>query len=78
MNLNPLNHLDLFGTMALLFIGFGWAKPVPVDLRNLKNPRRDMFLVAMAGPASNFLLAFLGSLIFNLNFCLEFHFLLNW
>lgn len=68
MNLNPLNHLDLFGTMALLFIGFGWAKPVPVDLRNLKNPRRDMFLVAMAGPASNFLLAFLGSLIFNLNF----------
>ena len=40
MNLNPFNHLDPFGTFALYFLGFGWAKPVPVVMQNLKNPRR--------------------------------------
>ena len=57
MNLNPFNHLDLFGTLAIYFIGIGWAKPVPVNMSNLSNPRRDMMLVAIAGPVSNIFLA---------------------
>jgi Zn-dependent protease len=62
MNLNPLSHLDPIGTLALYFLGFGWAKPVPVNMRNLSNPRKDMMLIAIAGPASNILLATIGSL----------------
>jgi Zn-dependent protease len=57
LTLNPLAHLDPIGTLAIVLIHFGWAKPVPVDYRNLKRPRRDMMLVAAAGPASNLLLA---------------------
>ena len=57
-------HLDLFGSLMILFVGFGWAKPVPVDSRYLANPRTDMMKIAFAGPASNLLLAFIaGSLI---------------
>jgi Zn-dependent protease len=56
LTLNPLAHLDPIGTLAILFIQFGWAKPVPVDTRYLKNPRRDMMLIAMAGPISNLIL----------------------
>lgn len=59
LTLNPLSHLDLFGTLALFFIGFGWGKPVPVQTAHLANPRRDMAIIAFAGPFSNFLLAFL-------------------
>ena len=68
MNLNPFNHLDPFGTFALYFLGFGWAKPVPVVMQNLKNPRSDMMMIAMAGPASNMFLACLASIIYRLNF----------
>jgi Zn-dependent protease len=57
LTLNPLAHLDPIGTLAIVIIGFGWAKPVPVDYRYLKNPRRDMIIIAAAGPASNLLLA---------------------
>ena len=57
LTLNPLAHLDPIGTLAIILIGFGWARPVPVDSRYLKNPRRDMVLIAAAGPASNLLLA---------------------
>lgn len=57
LTLNPLAHLDPIGTLAIVLIHFGWAKPVPVDYRYLKRPRRDMMLVAAAGPASNLLLA---------------------
>lgn len=57
MTLNPLAHLDLFGTLCLLLIGFGWAKPVPVDPRNLRAPRRDMMWIAAAGPLSNLIQA---------------------
>jgi Zn-dependent protease len=57
LTLNPLAHLDPIGTLAIVLIGFGWARPVPVDSRNLRKPRRDMVLVAAAGPASNLLLA---------------------
>ncbi len=57
LSLNPLAHLDPIGTLAIVLIGFGWAKPVPVDYRYLQNPRRDMMLIAAAGPASNLVLA---------------------
>ena len=64
LTLNPMAHLDLFGSLMILFVGFGWAKPVPVDSRYLANPRTDMMKIAFAGPASNLLLAFIaGSLI---------------
>jgi len=71
MNLNPFNHLDPFGTFALYFLGFGWAKPVPVNIQNLSNPRKDMMMIAMAGPASNMFLAFAASIIYRLNFYLQ-------
>ena len=60
LSLNPMNHLDLFGTILLFFSNFGWAKPVPVDPRNFRVPDRAMMSVALAGPLSNIVLAFLG------------------
>ena len=59
LTLNPLAHLDVFGTLMLFLSGFrfGWAKPVPVDPRNFSDPKRGMFLTAAAGPASNIILA---------------------
>ena len=60
MSLNPLRHLDPFGFLSMLFMGFGWAKPVPVNMRGLRKPRRDIALVSIAGPASNFIMAFFG------------------
>ena len=62
-NINPLNHLDPMGTEMILLVGFGWAKPVPVNPYNLKNPTRDMMKIAFAGPASNLFLAFITLLI---------------
>jgi len=70
LTLNPIKHVDLIGTLILplaLAIShapvFGWAKPVPVNYRRLKNPRRDMVLVAIAGPGMNLVLALLGAAI---------------
>ena len=57
LSLNPIHHLDPFGLLMMVVVGFGWAKPVPVDLRNFRCPRQDMALTALAGPGSNFLLA---------------------
>ncbi len=64
ITLNPLKHIDPFGTILLpaltIMLGgilFGWAKPVPVDFSRLRNPKKDMLWVAAAGPASNFLMA---------------------
>ncbi|HIC38324.1 MAG TPA: site-2 protease family protein [Candidatus Marinimicrobia bacterium] len=63
LTLNPLAHLDPFGSLMILFVGFGWAKPVPVDSRYLSNPRVDMMKIAFAGPAANLFLAFVGGII---------------
>ncbi len=63
LTLNPLRHLDPIGTLALMFFGFGWARPVPVNFRNLQHPRRDMIWVALAGPLTNFSLALLSALL---------------
>jgi Zn-dependent protease len=60
LTLNPLPHIDPLGALMFVVAGFGWAKPVPVDARNLRHPIRDMSLIAAAGPASNLLLALLG------------------
>ena len=66
LTLNPMAHLDVMGSMMILFVGFGWAKPVPVDGRNLENPRVDMMKVEAAGPLSNLLLAMLAGMVFRL------------
>jgi Zn-dependent protease len=71
LTLNPIKHIDLVGTILLpgllLLTGtgfiFGWAKPVPVDARNFKNPRKDMAIVALAGPISNLLMALAWALL---------------
>lgn len=60
LTLNPLKHLDLFGTIALLFFGFGWARPVPVNYLNFRDLRKGIFFVSIAGVAANFLFAFLA------------------
>lgn len=60
LTLNPLPHIDPMGALAFVIAGFGWAKPVPVNAANLQRPIRDMACVAAAGPASNFVVAFLG------------------
>lgn len=57
LTLDPMRHLDLIGTLCLLFFRVGWAKPVPVNTRYFKHPRRDIALTSLAGPLSNFLLA---------------------
>ena len=57
LSLNPLHHIDWLGLASMVICGFGWAKPVPVDMRYFKRPRLGMALTALAGPASNFLLA---------------------
>ena len=66
LTLNPLAHLDPIGSLMILFVGFGWAKPVPVNPVNFSNPRVDMMKVAFAGPASNLLLAFTAGLMMRL------------
>ncbi|MBP7460597.1 MAG: site-2 protease family protein [Candidatus Delongbacteria bacterium] len=58
LTLNPISHIDLFGTLMLVLVGFGWAKPVPVNPYNLKNPKTDMIWISLAGPLSNLILAF--------------------
>lgn len=64
LSLNPLSHIDPMGALCLLLIGFGWAKPVPVDPRNFKNPKIGMAITALAGPLANIVAAFVGCLIF--------------
>ncbi len=59
LSLNPLRHIDWFGLLMMLVAGFGWAKPVPVNPNYFKKPRQGMALTALAGPASNLLLALL-------------------
>jgi len=70
LTLNPFKHIDLIGTIVvpavLIFtvgFAFGWAKPVPIDWRNLRKPKRDMALVAIAGPGANLLMAIIWALL---------------
>ena len=70
MTLNPFAHIDWVGAILILLVGFGWAKPVPVTMNRLRNPKRDMAVIALAGPLSNlimgFVLLFLGNLFYYL------------
>ena len=63
LTLNPLKHIDIFGTLCMLVAGFGWAKPVPINVRYFKNYKRDMAITAAAGPLSNFIMGAVGSVI---------------
>jgi Zn-dependent protease len=63
LTLNPLKHFDPIGALMLLFVGFGWAKPVPVNSRYFKNVRRDLIIVSVAGIAGNLLTAFVFGII---------------
>ena len=65
LTLNPLASIDPIGSLAILLFGFGWAKPVPVNARNFRNPKRDMAITALAGPISNLLAALVGAILFN-------------
>ena len=64
LTLDPLAHIDPMGFLCMLLLGFGWAKPVPVNSSNFKNRRMGMALVAAAGPASNFLMGIIGYLLY--------------
>lgn len=64
LSLNPIKHLDLYGVLCMMLFHFGWAKPVPIDPRNFKNPRRGFALTALAGPAINLIIAFFTSFLY--------------
>ncbi|HAJ97378.1 MAG TPA: site-2 protease family protein [Ruminococcus sp.] len=66
LTLSPLAHLDFFGSLLLFFFGFGWAKPVPVNPRNFKEPSKGMMLTAIAGPLSNVAAALLAVIAYQL------------
>jgi len=66
LTLNPLKHLDLFGTLCMFIAGFGWAKPVPINARRFDNPRRGMAITGLAGPLANIVLSFIGLLFFEI------------
>ena len=66
LTLNPLAHLDIIGTLMLLIAGVGWAKPVPINPRNFKNPKLGMALSSLAGPVSNILLALVLMIVYKL------------
>ncbi len=66
LTLNPAKHLDPIGFLAMLLVGFGWAKPVPINTRYFRNPKRDMAITAAAGPLANLVLGALGAILFAL------------
>lgn len=66
LSLNPLKHIDPIGTLLLFVFGFGWAKPVPVDVRNFREPRKGFILVSAAGIVANTILAFFALLALRL------------
>ena len=66
LSLNPLSHIDPIGALMLLLVGFGWAKPVPVDPRYFKNPKLGMAITALMGPVANIVAAFVGLIVYKL------------
>ena len=66
LTLNPMAHIDILGAIMILFVGFGYAKPVPVNPRNFKNPKKGMAFTALAGPFSNILMAVVFMLLSNI------------
>ena len=68
LTLNPFYHIDPIGMVFILLAGFGWAKPVQFDMRNLKSPKRDRILIALAGPLSNLILGVVFLFVIKLTF----------
>lgn len=68
VTLNPVKHLDPMGFLWMLVFGYGWAKPVPINARNFRNPKKGMALTAIAGPLTNLILGVISSIIFTLIF----------
>lgn len=66
LTLNPLAHIDPIGGLMIFLVGFGYAKPVPVNIRNFKNRKKGMAITAVAGPVSNLIMAFLALLVMNI------------
>ena len=64
LSLNPASHLDPLGTICMMLFGFGWAKPVPINSRNFRNPRKGILVTSAAGPLSNLILSFTTLLIY--------------
>lgn len=64
LSFNPIRHIDPFGALMMVMVGFGWAKPVPVDPRYFKNPKSGMAITSLAGPLSNFVLAYAALLCY--------------
>jgi len=68
LTLNPLRHLDPLGTIMIFLVHFGWAKPVPVNPNNLKNPKKDMLWISAAGPLANMILALISGILLRIIF----------
>ncbi len=68
LTLNPIHHIDPYGAICMVLFHIGWAKPVPINPRNFKNPKRDFAITAAAGPAANLILGFLSAPLFILTF----------
>ncbi len=77
LTLNPSKHIDPLGFIALIFVHFGWAKPVPVNARHFKKPKRDMALTALAGPVSNILSAFVFGFVYIFVYRMYFNFFMD-
>ena len=74
MTLNPIKHIDLWGTVLMLFAGFGWAKPVPINPNNFKNRKLGMALSSLAGPVSNLILAYISIILYKVGLIVYFKF----
>lgn len=72
LTLNPLAHFDIFGTIAMILFGFGWAKPVPINPLNFENPKKGMMISSFAGPMSNIGLAFISMVLYKLSYIPEY------
>ena len=72
LTLNPLAHFDIFGTIAMILFGFGWAKPVPINPLNFENPKKGMMISSLAGPMSNIGLAFISMVLYKLSYIPEY------
>lgn len=68
LTLNPIKHIDVVGLLFMMFIGFGWAKPVPINPNNFKNPKRGMAISSLAGPVSNIIIAVVFMFLFGILF----------
>lgn len=72
LSLNPLDHLEPTGALMMLLVGFGWAKPVFINTRSLKNPKRDLAIISIAGPLMNIFVALISAFLYVLAYCICF------